>query len=101
MKAVVEKTREMRGMHIASKCSHCQAAIKSKRRDFSEQAWAALLVWGEIQKTTVDQPICENCYDELREVLIDRSQEIETAVAQPAADQKIAGKARKATKLAS
>ena len=107
MKAVVEKTRENRGMHISSTCAHCHENTKSRRRDFSEQTWSVLLVWGEIQKPTVDQPICDHCYNELREILIDRSQEIEVAVnpgddaGKPAAAAKGAAKSRKATKLAS
>ena len=30
------------------------------------------MLWNEVQAAAVDQPICEHCYDELREVLIDR-----------------------------
>ncbi|NBQ54177.1 MAG: hypothetical protein EBU49_11445 [Proteobacteria bacterium] len=51
---------------------HCQQDTKARRRDFSEQTWTVLLVWGEIDSKTVDQPICEPCYNELRYVLIDR-----------------------------
>lgn len=35
----------------------------------------------------VDQPICDQCYEELRELLIDRSSEIEKAMAQGLVDQ--------------
>jgi len=82
-------------MHISSNCAHCKEKVKSKRRDFNEQTWAVLLVWGEVDRVAVDQPLCTDCYEELREVLIDRAGEIEKALQQPAADQapaKIAGK---------
>ena len=43
------------------------------------------MVWGEIDAKTVDQPICEPCYNELRYVLIDRTDEIESALSDHAA----------------
>ncbi len=101
MKAAVEKMREKQGMHIAMNCAHCQEQTKSRRREFSEQTWTVLLVWGEIQKSTVDQAICDSCYNELREILIDRSEEIEVALSQPAAAGKPAQKGKKTAKLAS
>lgn len=92
-------------------CSHCQADTKSRRRDFSEQTWTVLMVWGEIDTKTVDQPICEPCYNELREVLIDRTDEIETSLADHATGIKpaaikagnakpVAGKIKKSDSLA-
>jgi len=71
-------------MHISSNCAHCKESVKSKRRDFNEQTWAVLLVWGEVDRGAVDQPLCADCYGELREVLIDRATEIEAALKQPA-----------------
>ena len=41
-----------------------------------------LLLWGEISADSVDQPICEQCYTEMREILIDRTDEIEAAMQQ-------------------
>jgi hypothetical protein len=92
-------------------CGHCQCDTKSRRRDFSDQTWTVLLVWGEIEPKTVDQPLCEPCYNELREVLIDRTDEIEMALASHAAGGKpaaikvsspktLAAKSRKSGKLA-
>jgi hypothetical protein len=74
-------------MHISSNCAHCKENVKSKRRDFNEQTWAVLLVWGEVDRGAVDQPLCGGCYEELREVLIDRAGEIEVALQQPAGGQ--------------
>lgn len=80
MKAKIERLGEIRPMqNMTESCAHCNEENKSRRRDFSEQAWAALVVWSEVQKTEVDQAICDDCYSELREVLIDRAEEIETA----------------------
>ncbi len=70
--------------HLSETCANCSADAKSKRRDFSEQAWTVLLLWKEIQASSVDQPICEECYAELRETLIDRAGEIEEALKAPA-----------------
>ncbi len=86
--------------HLADTCANCTTDAKSKRRDFSEQAWAVLLVWKEVQAGAVDQPICDECYAELRETLIDRAGEIEDALKAPKQPQKGAvvakGKSRKA-----
>ena len=69
--------------HVAEVCSNCTEETKCRRRDFSEQAWAVLVLWNEVQTAAVDQPICEDCYNELREVLIDRSEEIQAALNEP------------------
>lgn len=70
--------------HVSECCSNCSEDTKSRRREFSEQAWTVLVLWNEVQSAAVDQPICENCYNELREVLIDRAEEIENALNEPA-----------------
>ena len=57
-------------------CPRCGVNNKLKARTFSDQAIAAMIVWGEMSKEIVDQPICDDCYEELREVLIDRSDEV-------------------------
>lgn len=77
MKLKVERFGGTRAMsHTSDSCAHCGATAKCRRRDFSEQAWSALVAWGEIQEVVVDQGICESCYAELREVLIDRAEEL-------------------------
>jgi hypothetical protein len=81
----IEKLGGARNMqHIADTCSNCGEDAKCRRRDFSEQAWTVLVLWAEVQGGAVDQPICEHCYNELREVLIDRADEIEAAISAPA-----------------
>lgn len=67
------------GKHMSNTlefCAHCGEEAKIRRREFSEQAYSALLAWGEIQESVVDQAICDHCYRELREVLIDRADDI-------------------------
>lgn len=76
-------TQAMQQSFISETCANCASDAKCRRRDFSEQAWSVLVLWAEVQPATVDQPLCEDCYDELREVLIDRSDEIEAALADP------------------
>ena len=61
----------------AGRCSNCLVATHSRRRQFSEQAWFFLLSWNEIIPSAVDQAICDECYSEMREILIDRNEEME------------------------
>ena len=63
-------------------CNNCGVEARARRRTFSEQAWTVLLLWNEISPAAVDQPICEDCYQEMREILIDRTDEIEAAMQQ-------------------
>ncbi|MDD9950657.1 MAG: hypothetical protein OXT67_03735 [Zetaproteobacteria bacterium] len=69
-----------RSSNLCANCSN--ESVKCKRREFSLQAYTVLLLWQEMSPAAVDQPICEECYDELRDVLIDRRDEIEVAAGQ-------------------
>ena len=65
----------------AETCSNCGSDSNScRRRTFSEQALTVLLLWNEINPNAIDQGICDDCYQELRDVLIDRSDEIESSM---------------------
>lgn len=64
-------------------CPRCQEDGVLRQREFSHQAQAALLVWEEMQPSQVNKPLCTPCYDELREVLIERASELEAAAKQP------------------
>ncbi len=57
-------------------CPRCGMSGRLQKRTFSDQALAALVVWGELDQKLVSQSICDGCYDELRDILIDRSSEI-------------------------
>ena len=63
-------------------CKNCGTQSFCRRRSFSVQAWTVLLLWNEINPGCVDQAICEQCYDEMRDILIDRADEIELAMKQ-------------------
>jgi hypothetical protein len=63
-------------IHLSEACSACEGSVKSLKREFSLQAWTALVRWGEISSQSVEQPICGDCYANFREVLIDRADEL-------------------------
>lgn len=91
MSIVSEKNSDSRGMTSncerfgsskVSTCGNCGHSSKCRRRTFSEQAWTVLLLWNEINPGAVDQAICEDCYQEMRDILIDRTDEIDLAMQQ-------------------
>jgi hypothetical protein len=61
---------------VSNSCSVCCEARKSRSREFSAHAWTALTMWGEVEQRTFGQPICEGCYREFRDLLIERSEEL-------------------------
>ncbi len=62
---------------VTNSCSVCSEQRKSRQREFSPSAWSALTLWGEVAQKTHGQPICEGCYRELRDLLIERTDELE------------------------
>ncbi len=60
-------------------CPRCSSFSFCKPREFSNKAWHALRVWHEVEEKLEKQPICSDCYIELREILIDRADEVEIA----------------------
>ena len=82
MSVVPSATSAMKAASSLTSCSNCAKDAKCRRRAFSEQAWTVLLLWNEISPASVDQPICESCYEEMRDILIDRADEIEVAMEQ-------------------
>ena len=63
-------------MSVLLSCPNCGVLAKCIKRDFSDQAWSALLVWGEIEEDIIDMPLCDSCYNELRDILSERVDEI-------------------------
>lgn len=59
------------------KCHHCGADVQVRKRQFSDRAWSALINWGEVRSENMGKAICQDCYVELREILIERTHEIE------------------------
>ena len=57
-------------------CPCCNTAQICRRRNFSDRIWNLLVLWKEVQNSNFDKVLCENCYNELREVLIDRVDDV-------------------------
>jgi|NOAtaT_7_FD_contig_31_4056214_length_369_multi_6_in_0_out_0_2 hypothetical protein len=57
-------------------CPRCGIVGRLSKRSFSDQAVAALLIWGDLEESLVGQAICDGCYGELRDVLIERCEEL-------------------------
>ena len=78
----VQNEAKPQGKNAIGICQNCGVEARCSRRQFSEQAWTVLLLWNEINPSAVDQPICSDCYEEMRDILIDRTDEIERAMQQ-------------------
>ncbi len=79
MKTTATKTKASTGVfsvHFALQCNSCEGHVKSVRREFSDQAWAALVTWNEIPSQAVDAALCNDCYFNFRDVLIERADEM-------------------------
>ena len=61
---------------LSDSCACCHGDIRSLKREFSSQAWAALVAWQEISIHVVDQSVCDDCYLNLRDTLIERADEL-------------------------
>lgn len=77
-------------------CSACEGQVKSVRREFSDQAWAALVAWKEVDNRAVDGPLCNDCYFNFRDVLIERADEMRLLASNVAAKALAASQARAA-----
>jgi hypothetical protein len=61
-------------------CCNCETFSQCRRRVFSEKAWSALLLWQEIPSHAINQPICDECYKEMRDILMERSEELDVMI---------------------
>lgn len=52
-------------------CPRCEHQAILRPRNFSDQAIASLVSWGDMDKKVVGHPICDECHDELRDALIE------------------------------
>lgn len=59
-----------------SGCPRCGLNERLQKRTFSEEALSALIRWGDMDARLRSEAICDSCYGELREVLIERSSEL-------------------------
>lgn len=67
-----------------AKCPRCEASAKLRPRDFSDQAIATLVTHGDLDKKLVGASVCDDCYDDLRDVMIEHLRATATPAAQPA-----------------
>lgn len=82
-------------------CPSCETATKVRHREFSAQAWAFLIENGEIAEESVGEAICESCYKDMREFLIESISEVEVVQVSEELLQKIsAANIREKTKAA-
>lgn len=63
-------------MHNHSKCFHCGSVTKVKVRDISIESWETLFQLGEVTRSEINMPVCDTCANELRDVMIDRRNEV-------------------------
>lgn len=73
----------------SSKCPRCEVSAKLRPRDFSDQAIATLVSFGDLDKKLVGVPVCDECYDDLRDMLIEHQRT--TTTPQPGPKTKRAG----------
>lgn len=71
----------------SSKCPRCEAHAKLRPRDFSDQAIATLVSFGDLDKKQVGMPVCDECYDDLRDMLIEHQRS--TPAAAPAKTKRV------------
>jgi hypothetical protein len=62
---------------VQTRCAICDEERKIRHREFSPHAWTALTVWGEVQSSQTGQAMCNGCYSDFRDLLIERSNEVE------------------------
>jgi hypothetical protein len=88
LNTTVSKTKASTGVfsaYFTTHCTSCDGHAKSVRREFSDQAWAALVAWNEVGSHAVDAPLCNDCYFNFRDVLIERADEMRLMSANVAA----------------
>ena len=71
-------------------CPRCEANAKLRPREFSDQAIAALVSHGDLDRKVVGKPVCDECYDELRDLLIEYQRQ-DTMAPKPSKSGKKAG----------
>ncbi len=59
-------------------CPRCSTPARLSKRTFSDQALAALVVWKDLSEKLIEEPICEDCYSELRDILIERIEDVKS-----------------------
>jgi len=60
----------------SQECPRCANQARLSKRTFSDQALAALIVWSDLTENLIDESICDDCYGELRDILIERIEDV-------------------------
>jgi len=72
--------RFLRGSQMKGQCCpRCGGDEACRQTSFSNAALTALVVWGELAKRLIEEPICGECIADLREVLVERADEVQGA----------------------
>lgn len=103
MKTTASKTKASTGVfsaYFTDQCSSCEGHAKSVRREFSDQAWAALVAWNEVGSHVVDSPLCNDCYFNFRDVLIERADEMRLMSSNIASNAVVGSRSRVGGKVA-
>ena len=53
------------------RCKVCDRSARARRRELSGYAIAVLIGRGELDLGAAGRPMCDDCFDEIRETLID------------------------------
>lgn len=62
---------------ITDNCPSCGEKLRLRKREFSPSAWLFLIENNELDKCKVGEPICDTCYEDFRELLIESMQDLE------------------------
>ena len=76
---------------MTAKCPRCEATAKLRPRDFSDQAIATLISHGDLDKKIVGKSVCDDCYDDLRDAMIEHLRHVEKPAAASTGKSKKAG----------
>lgn len=82
---IATESEEFMSQSAQNCCSVCHEERKVRQRDFSAHAWTALTVWGEVSGAK-EQQMCNACYSDFRDQLIDRHDEVELYAASSLSD---------------
>jgi hypothetical protein len=63
--------------NITGQCPSCREDIKVRHREFSAQAWTFLAANNEVDEDHVGEAICDDCYSDMREFLIESISDVE------------------------
>lgn len=60
-------------------CGCCRKHQTCRYRHFSPHSLNFLINCGEVEEEAIRRPVCDECYRDIRDVLIDRADELESS----------------------